>query len=207
MMGTLLAVKDRVGWPWREPDITVMGARHRSAGCCSTMPTALLSRALGTLHVTATLGLGRGGVTRHWGAGGPGLEPCRPRCEAAVPRAHPAVRGQHVAVSLQLRCQQCSAAAPAPEAVLALQRLHPAPSGTASAGPSGWQVWLHPMMSRGTDCRGESGIEQPAVRAAGFMPRTLENTALSRIGPFRVEHLLSRSPLARGMFAGTLSLV
>lgn len=191
--------------PWRELGITVMGARHRSAGCCSTMPTALQSRTLGTLHLTATLG--SGGVTRHWGAGGPGLEPCRLRCEAAVPRAHPAARGQHMAVSLQLRCQQCSAAAPAPGAVLALQRVHPAPSGTASAGPSGWQVWLQLVVSRGTDCRGESGTEQPAVRAAGFTARTLKNAALSRIGPFRVEHLLSRSPPARGMFAGPLSLV
>lgn len=79
----------------------------------------------------------------------------------------------------------------------------PCTLGHGSAGPGGWQVWLHPMVSRGTDCRGESGIEQPAVRAAGFTPRTLESTTAPRVGPFRVEHLLSPSPLARDMFAGT----
>lgn len=127
--------------------------------------------------------------------------PCTPRCDAE-PRAHRVSRGQHVSPPCP-RGSGASSSAALPCQPPGLCR-HPVPSGTGSAGRSEqWQVWLHPTVSRGTDCRGESGVEQPAVGAAGFIPQTLESTTAPRIGPFRVEHLLPHIPLARGMFAGT----
>lgn len=121
-----------------------------------------------------------------------------------MPRAHPAARGLHVAVPVSLRSGASSAALPCQLPGLCWHTgactLHPR---ARLRWPQWMPMWLHPMVSRGTE-RGESGIEQPAVRAAGFTLRTLESTTAPRVGPFRVQHLLSRSPLARGMFAGTL---
>lgn len=174
--------------PRREPGIPAEGARRRRAGLCSDARGAAVGNAVPAVRPCSA---GLWGCHRAPGHRRAGLVPCSPSCEPAVLRAHPATRGQHVA------CPRSPVAAAAAPGLCWRSGMRSEPSGTASAGSRGWRVWLHAVIGRGADCTGQSGIGQPAVRAAGFTSRTPESKAVPRVGSFRG----SASALAQPLYA------